>query len=228
MDLPLYRRVFSLNSKPFYFLLGTFLISVCLVASFLLGVQIWQIGVFVLLAWVPLVGYVMTIIYRLYGTGIAFLFLLLVGQTAHFIEHLAQMVELHILGLRGTQANGIIGQLNNEWVHLIWNSWVLLFCFFLFYWFRKNPWLIVLFIFGIWHEAEHLYIISKYIQTGVAGNPGLIARGGLIGGGLPIARPDLHFFYAVFEEALLILAYATEIRRSQARERLAPVAARAA
>ncbi len=227
MDLSLRRRVFALNSKSFYFLIGTFAASACLVASFLLGLQLWQIGVLVLLAWCPLVGYVMTIIYRLYGAGLAFLFLLLVGQAAHLIEHTAQMVEIHILGIPPKQANGIIGQLNTEWVHLIWNSWVLLFCFFLFYWFRKNPWLIVLFIFGIWHEAEHLYIISQYIQTGLAGNPGLIAKGGLIGGGLPITRPDLHFLYAVFEETLLVLAYARELRLFNARQRVT-AAARAA
>ncbi len=224
MDLSLRRRVFALNSKSFYLLVGTFVVSAILVASFLIGVQVWQIGVLVLLAWCPLVAYVTTIIYRLYGTGPALLLLLLLGQTAHFFEHLAQMVEIHVMGLSGPAASGIIGQLNNEWVHLIWNSWVLLFCFFLFYWFRKNPWLYVLFVFGIWHEIEHLYIISVYIRTGIPGTPGLIAKGGLIGGGLPILRPDLHFLYAVFEEALLILAYATEIRRFNARQRVAAVA----
>jgi hypothetical protein len=166
-------------------------------------------------AWLPLVGYVMSIFYRLYGTGVAMLFLLVMGQAAHLAEHTAQMVEIHILGLKGPQASGIIGQLNNEWVHLIWNSWVLVFCFVLFYWLRKNPWLYVLFVFGIWHEIEHLYIISVYIRTGIPGTPGLIAQGGLIGGGLPISRPDLHFLYAVFEETLIVVAFAREIRHAQ-------------
>jgi hypothetical protein len=218
MDLPLHRRPFSLNSRSFYLLIATLVISTLIVSSFWLGVALWQVGSIILFAWIPLVGYVMSIFYRLYGTGIALLFLLVVGQAAHLVEHCAQMVQIHLLGLKGPQASGIIGQLNNEWVHLIWNSWVLVFCFVLFYWLRKNPWLYVLFVFGIWHEAEHLYIISKYLQTGIAGNPGLIAKGGLIGGGLPIARPDLHFFYAVFEEALIILAFVLEIRRAQGKQ----------
>jgi hypothetical protein len=31
---------------------------------------------------------------------------------------------------------------------------------------------------------------------------------------LPVTRPDLHFLYAVFEETLIILAFALEIRRA--------------
>ncbi len=217
MDFSLSRRVFSLNSRSFYLLLATLVVSTLLVSSFWLGVALWQVGSFILLAWIPLVGYVMSIFYRLYGTGVAMLFLLVAGQAAHLVEHIAQMVQMHLLGLKGPQASGIIGQLNNEWVHLIWNSWVLAFCFVLFYWLRKNPWLYVLFVFGIWHEIEHLYIISVYLHTGVPGTPGLIAKGGLIGGGLPITRPDLHFFYAVFEETLIVVAFVLEVRRAQSK-----------
>ena len=224
MELQLHRRPFALNTRSFYLLIATLVISTLIVSSFWLGVALWQVGSIILLAWIPLVAYVMSIFYRLYGTGVAAFFLLVVGQAAHLVEHCAQMVEIHLMGLKGPQASGIIGQLNNEWVHLIWNSWVLAFCFVLFFWFRKNPWLYVLFVFGIWHEAEHLYIISKYIQTGIAGNPGLIAKGGLIGGGLPIARPDLHFFYAVFEETVIILAFVLEIRRVQAKQPKSAVA----
>jgi hypothetical protein len=218
MELQLRRRVFSVNSRTFYLLLATLVVSTLIVSSFWLGVALWQVGSIIMFAWLPLVGYVMSIFYRLYGTGIALLFLLVMGQAAHLAEHCAQMVEIHILGLKGPQASGIIGQLNNEWVHLIWNSWVLVFCFVLFYWLRKNPWLYVLFVFGVWHEIEHLYIISQYIKTGIPGNPGLIAKGGLIGGGLPILRPDLHFLYAVFEETLIVIAFVTEIRRAQAKQ----------
>ncbi len=221
MDLPLYRRVFPMNTRSFYLLVGTFVVSTLLVATFFLGVQLWLVGALVLVVWIPVVSYVMTLVYRLYGPGVACLFVLLVSQTAHFIEHIATMVQIHLLGLKGTQASGIIGQLNNEWVHLLWNTWVLLFCFILFIWLRKNPWLYVLFAFGIFHEIEHLYIISQYVQTGIPGNPGLLAKGGLIGGGLPITRPDLHFYYAVFEESLLVFAYLLETRRLQRKPALA-------
>jgi hypothetical protein len=76
--------------------------------------------------------------------------------------------------------------------------------------FRRNVWLWMLFIFAIYHEAEHIYIVSIYVKTHIAGNPGLLARGGLIGGGLPINRPDLHAIYAVLEEAMLIMIYLQE------------------
>jgi hypothetical protein len=39
------------------------------------------------------------------------------------------------------------------------------------------------------------------------GNPGLLAHGGLIAGGFPISRPDLHAIYAVLEEAMLLMIY---------------------
>jgi hypothetical protein len=70
-----------------------------------------------------------------------------------------------------------------------------------------------LFFFAIYHEAEHIYIMSIYARTGVAGNPGMLARGGLIGGGLPNTRPDLHALFSVLEEAMLLMIYFTERRK---------------
>jgi hypothetical protein len=70
-----------------------------------------------------------------------------------------------------------------------------------------------MFFFAIYHEIEHIYMVSIYIRTGIAGNPGLLARGGLLGGGLPISRPDLHALYAVLEEAMLIMIYFMEQRK---------------
>ena len=52
--------------------------------------------------------------------------ILAVSQTVHLFEHVAQMVQIHILALSGTSAQGIVGQLNIEWVHFIWNAWVFL------------------------------------------------------------------------------------------------------
>ncbi len=218
MDVSLSRRVFTLRSSGFYLLIGTFVLTALLIATFTLGLKLWQIGTFVFLAWCPLVFYVMMKLYRFYGAGISMLFLLVISQTAHLIEHTSQMIQIHLLGLKGAQASGIIGQLNTEWVHLIWNSWVLAFCFLLFYWLRKNPWLYALFVFGVYHEAEHLYIISVYLRTGISGTPGFLAKGGLFFGGIPLIRPDVHFLYAVLEEALLIGAFIYEVRKAQAKQ----------
>jgi hypothetical protein len=35
------------------------------------------------------------------------------------------MVQLHVLGLTGPDARGIFGTLDIEWVHFLWNTWVL-------------------------------------------------------------------------------------------------------
>jgi hypothetical protein len=68
----------------------------------------------------------------------------------------------------------------------------------------------ILFVFAIYHEAEHVYIVSIYVQTHKLGIPGLLAKGGVIGGGLPILRPDLHALYAVFEITLILMIYFME------------------
>lgn len=209
-EKPLYQQLFEVRSYPFYLLVGTCLISVGIIfASWALNWALWGVGLLILAAWLPLVFSTMSTIYRLHR-WLALLYLLVVGQAAHMIEHLAQMVQIHILGWVGPKASGIIGALNVEWVHLTWSSWVLLLVMILLFPFRRNVWLWMLFIFAIYHEAEHIYIVSIYVKTHIAGNPGLLARGGLIGGGLPINRPDLHAIYAVLEEAMLIMIYLQE------------------
>ncbi|HLG64870.1 MAG TPA: hypothetical protein VKY19_23210 [Ktedonosporobacter sp.] len=209
-EKPLYQQLFEVHSYPFYLLVGTCLISVGIIfASWALNWALWGVGLLILAAWLPLVFSTMSALYRLHR-WLALLYLLVVSQAGHMIEHLAQMVQIHILGWVGPKASGIIGALNVEWVHLTWSSWVLLLVMILLFPFRRNVWLWMLFIFAIYHEAEHIYIVSIYVKTHIAGNPGLLARGGLIGGGLPINRPDLHAIYAVLEEAMLIMIYLQE------------------
>lgn len=53
-----------------------------------------------------------------------------------------------------------------------------------------------------------------YLTTGKAGTPGLLAQGGLIGGGLPIARPDLHFFYNLIETVPLVIGLVWQLHRA--------------
>ena len=132
------------------------------------------------------------------------------------------MVQIHLLGLSGLQARGIFGMLDLEWVHFIWNSWVLLCAVLLVFLYRKNPWLWVLLVISVWHEMEHVYIMSVFLHTGHVGTPGLLARGGAIGGGLPLSRPDLHFFYNLLEELLLIVAYLSQIKRLALFEEIRP------
>src|SRR5262249_49493251 len=115
-----------------------------------------------------------------------------------------------------------IGFLNVEWVHLIWNSLILVSAFMLLFAYRRNVWLWILFVFAIYHEAEHVYIVSIYVKTGKAGIPGLLANGGIIGGGFPIARADLHALYAIFEIALLLIIYFGERRNFKQAQQVEP------
>lgn len=145
---------------------------------------------------------------------LAFLGFLALSQTAHLFEHVAQVVQIHVLHLSGANAQGIVGQLNIEWVHFIWNSFVLVALLVLLPHFRTNPWLLAVTPLAAWHLVEHSVMIATYIQTGVAGSPGLLSSGGLILGGLPIARPDLHFLYNFVETIPLLVAWSVELRRA--------------
>ena len=209
-----YRQVVTIHSVSFYFLLVTCVISLALISTAFLGWKLWQVGLIIVIAWFPLIYSILRSIYK-QSAWLSIFSVLVVTQSVHFIEHAAQMVQIHLLGLHGPQASGIFGMLNTEWVHFLWNSWVLILSIFLMFFFRKNIWLWMLFIFAIWHEIEHIYIMSVYLRTHIEGTPGLISRGGAIGGGLPLSRPDVHFFYAVIEETLLLLAYYHEIKTIQ-------------
>lgn len=204
LSQPWYKQLF------FILLVVSSLISALLIFAFWIdGWSIWLLGLLLIAAWMPLVFSNMRKIFPL-SAGLAMLYIMVMFQGAHTIEHLAQMYELHILGLPAPKAQGIISFLNIEWVHLIWNTWVLAMVGWLLFIYPRSFLLWALFIFAIYHEAEHVYMVSLYIKTGIPGNPGLLARGGLIGGGLPIARPDLHAIYAVFEEAMILMIYFIE------------------
>lgn len=142
----------------------------------------------------------------------ALLGVLALTQTAHLVEHIAQMVQIHLLHLSGASAQGIVGQLNIEWVHFTWNALVLVAILVLLPHFRTNPWLIAVTPLAAWHFVEHAVLIATYLQTGVSGTPGLLSSGGLVFGGLPIPRADLHFLYNLAETLPLLLAWVVERR----------------
>ena len=153
---------------------------------------------------------------RLVATGWTMLLgFLALSQTAHLLEHVAQIVQIHVLHLSGGNAQGIVGQLNIEWVHFIWNALVLVTLLVLLSvpHSRTNPWLVAVAPLAAWHFVEHSVMIATYLQTGVSGTPGLLSSGGLLFGGLPIARPDLHFLYNLVETVPLLVAWLVEIRK---------------
>ena len=146
---------------------------------------------------------------------LALLGILALSQSAHLGEHVAQMVQIHVLHLSGPNAQGIVGQLNIEWVHFTWNAIVLIAILALLPRFPGNPWLIAVTPLAAWHLVEHSVMMASYLRTGVPGSPGLLASGGLIAGGLPITRPDLHFLYNFVETIPLLAAWVVEVRRTR-------------
>jgi len=99
---------------------------------------------------------------------IALLGFLALSQAAHLLEHVAQMVQIHMLHLSGANAQGIVGQLNIEWVHFTWNALVLVTLLVLLPRFPTNPWLIAVTPLAAWHFVDHSVMIATYVQTGVS------------------------------------------------------------
>jgi hypothetical protein len=107
-----------------------------------------------------------------------------------------------------------VGQLDIEWVHFIWNLCVLSALVILVPRFRGNWWLVGVMLFAGWHLLEHALMIATYLRTGLVGSPAFLSAGGLIGSGLPLARPDLHFVYSLAETIPLLIGWKVEIDKA--------------
>ena len=154
---------------------------------------------------------------RKHGVWLAGFAAITLPQVAHFGEHIGQMVQVHGVGLAPPQAHGAVGVLDLEWVHLLWNVGVLVGVMILLMKFRSNPWLWATAAIGAWHAVEHIVIMSTFLDTGKPGDPGLLSKGGDIGGGLGLIRPDLHFIYSLLMTAPLVMAFIWQLRRDDAR-----------
>ena len=184
--------------------------------ALLQGWPLWLVGLATLFPWLPLFTLGVARASQRYP-WLALFYVLVVTQTGHLLEHVAQMIQLHVLGLTGAHARGIFGTLDVEWVHFVWNTWVLLAVLVLLSRFGANRWLWLTALLSGWHELEHAYIFSIYLTTGVSGTPGLLSQGGALGGGLPISRPDLHFLYNLLETIPLVLGFLRQVQRTAPR-----------
>ncbi len=124
MSTRMVRHIVSSNSIPLYAIVAASLISLTLLVIHMIGMDLWKVALLILLAWLPIFVVKTREIYRQYR-WLAFFFVLLIAQSVHFTEHIAQMIQIHLLGLSGMQAHGIIGMLDLEWVHFIFDAgWV--------------------------------------------------------------------------------------------------------
>ncbi len=206
------RRTITIHSVPRRILAITATASVAgALLAIVAGWPVWVIGLIAVLPWIPVLTMETVWTYHHYQ-WLALFYLLVVTQGGHLLEHVAQMIQIHALGLHGKEARGIFGALDIEWVHFIWNTWVLAAVALLLTRFRSNRWLWATLVLAGWHEVEHILVFVTYLTTGVAGSPGLLGRGGLIGGGLPVSRPDLHFLYNLIETTPLTIAFVAQLR----------------
>jgi len=176
---------------------------------------LWATTVSMALPWLPFFARWIVHTYREHP-WLGFFCILTWLQLSHLGEHVVQMVQIHVLGLQGEDARGVFGVFDIEWVHFIWNVGILVGVLLLLTRNPRNRWLQVTAVISAWHAIEHSYILSVYLSTGLSGTPGLLASGGLIGGGLPLTRPDLHFLYNLVESAPLVLAFLAATRAWQA------------
>lgn len=194
-------------------ILTTVATSAVVVFGVIQGWPVWAIVGAALGPWVPVLAFEIDWARRHYG-WLALFYALVITQGGHVVEHVVQVTQIHVIGTPPKQARGVFGALDIEWVHFVWNTWVLFAVVLLLFRFRRNPFLWATLVFAVWHEIEHAFLISKYIASGAPGHPGLAAQGGILGGGLPIARPDLHFFYNVLETLPLIGGFVFQLRRT--------------
>lgn len=167
-----------------------------------------------------------------FGFSFALLQLLVVAQLGHFVEHSAQVYQIHVLGWPPKAAGGIISELNSEIVHFIWNIGVVGISCWLFVLGVRGKLMLLNIGWALLHTGEHIYMLRNYLLSGgVQGLPGILGKGGWLNQAsitqnsflctLPIAttwiRPDIHFLWNLVEVALLLLAFAVYVRNNEAR-----------
>lgn len=179
---------------------------------------------------------------RIYGTPVMVLSILLMTQGFHTVEHLAQVVQYHLLGWPLKASGGLISPLNAEVVHFSWNWAVLLAVAFLVRAGLRNVWMWLLLIWAAAHTAEHTYMFVNYLaevrrlaEAGLPldaaqGLPGFFGKGGWLASNANAAPPlawlctlapglttaprlDVHFWWNLGEVTLLLAAVHTSMRR---------------
>ena len=214
MNTALLKRMVGLRSIPPQIILLTAMASyVGIAVANLEAWPLWATALAGLLPWLPILFLETVWTYRHYSM-LAVFYVLLITQLGHMSEHVAQMIQVHVLHLSGADARGVFGALDIEWVHFIFNTWILIAEVILLRYFRQNRWLWAGLVIAIWHGLEHTQIMWVYLTTGVVGSPGLLAQGGLVGGGLPLTRPDLHFVYNVVETVPIIGGFVYQLRHT--------------
>ena len=105
---------------------------------------------------------------------------LLLVQLGHLGEHLVQLAQIHLLGWPPPQARGLVAALDVETVHFAWNLGVLSVVAWLLRRDVRSTPLLLTFAWAAAHSAEHGYLITRAVLSGVQGAPGIVGAGGLL------------------------------------------------
>jgi hypothetical protein len=169
---------------------------------------------------------------RRYGTSAMLLCILVLAQGFHWVEHVVQWAQYHLLGWELRAAVGILSPANAEWVHFAWNWLVLVSVMVLMRSGMRGGWAWLLLVWASAHTIEHTYLFVRHLELlsalrqmgvsdvtaqglpGILGQDGWLARSDATRGsflctlpGLATApRLDVHFWWNVGETALLLPA----------------------
>jgi hypothetical protein len=184
-----------------------------LVIGIIDGWQLWLIAIAMIAPWIFIFTFEAQWCYKHFKWYTIF-YMTVLMQGGHFVEHIAQIIQIYVLNYPPEHAHGIFGALDTEWIHFLWNITLLIFNILLIKKFPKNIFLWINAVAVLWHQFEHTYIMWVYLTTGVSGDPGLLSQGGLILGGLPYIRADIHFVYNILETLPLTIAFILQLRSS--------------
>jgi hypothetical protein len=192
-----------------------------MVAAIILKYPLVVVALVTLIPWIPIFISEATWKYRHYA-WFALYEILFVTQGLHFIEHIAQILQIYVIGVPRAEAHGIFGNLDQEYVHFFFDSFLEIGVIILLFKFKKNLALWATFLIGAWHTAEHWYITYYYTFDRANYNPapapgihainGLLAHGGLLWPNSPFLRAELHFTYNLLFTLPLIWGFILILR----------------
>src|SRR6266516_4628457 len=93
--------------------------------------MLWWVAALLLLAWAP-IALQWTFSNWLHRPALGLFCMLIALQSPHMVEHVAQMIEIHILGWNLAISHGVLGQfLDTEWLHFMFDTMLIPYCTFL-------------------------------------------------------------------------------------------------
>jgi len=141
----------------------------------------------------------------------------LVVVAIHFVEHVTQIVQIHLLGLPAREAGGLVGELlprlvANESLHMVYNTLQLTGLILLFPGFRRHRvakrWWIAAIVAQCWHWLEHAFlqvqVLTGHYFYGAIKQMSVLERF--------FPRPELHFAYnlsVVVPTVVAVVVYLT-------------------